>query len=79
AGSEDQIIAPPQVMSAASMVGTRPDEIKTLIAPSSHLGLFMGRGTLTCFWPEIVAWLDRPEHAEAAAPAPTEQEPQPQT
>lgn len=77
AGSEDQIIAPPQVMSAASLVGTRPDELKTLIAPSSHLGLFMGRDTLTCFWPEIVAWLDRPEHVEPMVPAPTEQEPQP--
>jgi poly(3-hydroxybutyrate) depolymerase len=78
AGSEDQIIAPPQVMSAASMVGTRPDEIKTLIAPSSHLGLFMGRDTLTRFWPEIVAWLDRPEHVAPMVPAPTEQEQEPQ-
>ncbi|MGZ9020519.1 MAG: hypothetical protein ACXW3S_11270, partial [Rhodoplanes sp.] len=77
AGRDDQIIAPPQVMSAASMVGTRPDEIKTLIAPSSHLGLFMGRDTLTRFWPEIVAWLDRPEHVAPMVPAPTEQEPQP--
>ena len=61
AGRDDQIIAPPQVLSTASLVGTSPDDIKTLVAPSTHLGLFMGRDTLARFWPEIVAWLDRPQ------------------
>ena len=61
AGRDDQIIAAPQVLAAASMVGTPPDDIKTLVAPSTHLGLFMGRDTLAHFWPDIVAWLDRPE------------------
>ncbi|MFY9991609.1 MAG: alpha/beta fold hydrolase [Rhodoplanes sp.] len=61
AGRDDQIIAAPQVLSAASLVGTPPDDIKTLVAPSTHLGLFMGSDTLAHFWPDIVAWLDRPE------------------
>jgi poly(3-hydroxybutyrate) depolymerase len=61
AGRDDQFIAAPQVLAAASMVGTPPDDIKTLVAPSTHLGLFMGRDTLAHFWPDIVAWLDRPE------------------
>jgi hypothetical protein len=43
------------------LVGTPPEHIKTLVAPSTHLGLFMGRDTLTHFWPDIVSWLDRPE------------------
>jgi poly(3-hydroxybutyrate) depolymerase len=61
AGRDDQIIAAPQVLAAASMVGTPPDDIKTLVAPATHLGLFMGRDTLAHFWPDIVAWLDQPE------------------
>lgn len=61
AGQDDQIIAPAQVLAAARLIGTPPDDIKTLVAPSSHLGLFMGRDTLGRFWPEIVAWLDCPQ------------------
>lgn len=66
AGADDKLIAPPQVLSTADLVGTAPDDIKTIVAPSSHLGLFMGRSSLTQVWPEIVAWLDRPAAAQEA-------------
>lgn len=61
AGRDDQIISAPQVLSAASLVGTPPDDIKTVVASATHLGLFMGRDTLAQDWPGIVAWLDRPD------------------
>jgi len=61
AGRDDQIIASEQVLAAASLVGTPPEHIKTLVAPATHLGLFMGRDTLSRFWPDIVSWLDQPE------------------
>ena len=61
AGRDDQIIASEQVLAAASLVGTPPEHIKTLVAPATHLGLFMGRDTLAHFWPDIVSWLDQPE------------------
>jgi len=61
AGRDDQIIAAEQVLAAASLVGTQPEHIKTLVAPATHLGLFMGRDTLARFWPDIVSWLDQPE------------------
>lgn len=66
AGEEDKLIAPAQVMSAAGLIGTAPDEIRTIATPATHLGLFMGRDSLTRVWPEIVAWLDRPAPAPAA-------------
>jgi hypothetical protein len=52
------------VLSTASLVGTAPGDLKTIVTPSSHLGLFMGRNCLTRVWPQIVAWLDRPEPAQ---------------
>ncbi len=66
AGRDDQVVAPPQVMSTANLVGTPACDIKTIETPSSHLALFMGRDSLTRVWPEIVSWLDR---AESGAPA----------
>lgn len=66
AGAEDKLIAPQQVLSTAKLVSTAPGDVKTIITPSSHLGLFMGRRCLGRVWPEIIAWLDRPE----AAPEP---------
>jgi hypothetical protein len=70
AGSEDQLIAPPQVLSTARLVGTPQNDIKTIVAPSNHLGLFMGRNSLTRVWPDIVSWLDRAEAVAAAEPLP---------
>jgi poly(3-hydroxyalkanoate) synthetase len=64
AGRDDQLIAPQQVLSAASLIGTPKGDIDTIVTPSSHLGLFMGRNCLASVWPQIVAWLDRPEQAE---------------
>jgi poly(3-hydroxyalkanoate) synthetase len=86
AGANDKLIAPEQVLSTANLVGTAPEDLETIVAPSSHLGLFMGRNSLTRVWPDIVAWLDRPEHAsqgeasatsEGPAPDPVAAEPAP--
>lgn len=84
AGADDKLIAPQQVLSAADLVGTAPGDVKTIVTPSSHLGLFMGRNCLARVWPEVVAWLNRSEPASDAAasaegstpaPLPAAQEP----
>jgi len=56
---DDEWVALPQLMAAASLVGTPPHAIKTAVAPCSHLGLFMGAETLQRVWPWIAAWLGR--------------------
>ncbi|MEZ5785054.1 MAG: alpha/beta fold hydrolase [Xanthobacteraceae bacterium] len=66
AGAEDKLIAPQQVLSTERLVGTAPADVKTIVTPSSHLGLFMGRRCLGQVWPEIVDWLAGP----VAAPEP---------
>jgi poly(3-hydroxyalkanoate) synthetase len=61
AGRDDEVTAPAQLLAAAGLVGTPPASVVTMTAPCRHLSLFMGAGTLTDYWPEIVRWLDRAE------------------
>jgi poly(3-hydroxyalkanoate) synthetase len=67
AGRDDALIGTSAVLAAAQALGTPRENLATRMAPATHLGLFMGRGCLTETWPGIVAWLDRPEPARAAA------------
>lgn len=69
AGADDTVVVPAQVFAIAGKLGTPPEERATLVAPASHLGLFMGRRSLAETWPRVAAWLDRPETPETA-PAP---------
>lgn len=60
-GSADEVVAPEQLLAVKRLVGTRPEQLRDAIAPSDHLGLFMGKATLEDYWPAIVRWLKAPE------------------
>jgi poly(3-hydroxybutyrate) depolymerase len=60
AAHDDDLVAPGQVFATARLVGTASQNIQQAIAPCPHLGLFMGRATLTQIWPRIARWLAQP-------------------
>ena len=60
AGSADEVVAPEQMLAVERLVGTQPDHLCHEIAPSNHLGLFMGKRTLEEYWPRIVRWMKEP-------------------
>jgi poly(3-hydroxyalkanoate) synthetase len=69
AGSNDEIVPQAQAMATASLLGTPPALIVREIAPSTHLGLFIGATTLGVAWPRIAKWLSREEPARIATQA----------
>jgi poly(3-hydroxyalkanoate) synthetase len=60
AGSADEVVALEQSLAVARLVGTEPGRLRQEVAPSNHLGLFMGRRTLEEYWPNIVRWMKEP-------------------
>jgi len=60
AGSADEVVAPEQLLALERLVGTPPAHLRREVAPSNHLGLFMGKRTLGEYWPRIVRWLKQP-------------------
>ena len=60
AGSADEVVAPEQLLAAERLVGTPAEDFRREIAPSNHLGLFMGRQTLEEYWPRIARWMKEP-------------------
>jgi poly(3-hydroxybutyrate) depolymerase len=60
AGSADEVVAPEQLLALERLVGTPPEHLRREVAPSNHLGLFMGKRTLREYWPGIVRWLKEP-------------------
>jgi len=66
-GTCDDVVAADQMLAARRLVGTRPEDLRHEVAPSSHLGLFMGRQTLDDSWPRIARWLKEPVAGQAAA------------
>jgi poly(3-hydroxyalkanoate) synthetase len=72
AGSADEVVAAEQLFAVTRLVGTPPAYLRGAVAPSSHLGLFMGKRTLEEYWPGIALWLKEPlpcsaEGSEAVA------------
>ena len=57
AARDDDVVAPGQVFAAARLIGTASQDIQQATAPCPHLGMFMGRATLTQVWPDIARWL----------------------
>ena len=57
AARDDDVVAPQQVFAAVRLVGTVGQDIQQATAPCPHLGMFMGRATLTQVWPDIARWL----------------------
>lgn len=60
AGSDDEVVAPEQLLAVELLVGTPTTYLRHDIAPSDHLGLFMGKRTLEEYWPRIVRWMKEP-------------------
>jgi poly(3-hydroxyalkanoate) synthetase len=60
AASADEVVAPEQLLATERLVGTRLEHLRHAIAPSNHLGLFMGKRTLEEYWPGIVRWMKKP-------------------
>jgi poly(3-hydroxybutyrate) depolymerase len=60
AGSADEVVAAEQLLAVERLVGTRPEYLRREVAPSNHLGLFMGRKTLEEYWPRIALWMREP-------------------
>lgn len=57
AGAEDDVVPSEQALATAALLGTPRGKIATEVAPSSHLGLFMGRETIGRYWPHVADWL----------------------
>ena len=64
AGSADEVVAPEQLLAVERLVATQPEHLRHEIAPSNHLGLFMGQRTLEEYWPRIVRWMKEPSLRE---------------
>jgi len=60
AGGADEVVVPEQLLAVERLVGTSPVDIRHDVAPSDHLGLFMGKQTLEEYWPRIVRWMKEP-------------------
>ena len=57
AARDDEVVAAEQIFATEGLVGTPAEAIRKTIAPGGHLELFMGRATLSEFWPDIARWL----------------------
>lgn len=60
AAREDELVAPPQLLSLAGLVGTPSEQIVTSLAPGRHLSLFVGKHTLEQIWSGVAQWLGQP-------------------
>jgi poly(3-hydroxybutyrate) depolymerase len=60
AGSADEVVTPEQAFAVMRLTGTQQDHVRHEIAPSNHLGLFMGKRTLEENWPRIARWIKEP-------------------
>jgi poly(3-hydroxyalkanoate) synthetase len=60
AGRDDDVVAPSQLMAVERLVGTPAHRISKEIAPTGHLGLFVGRNVVAEQWPRVAQWLAQP-------------------
>lgn len=60
-GAQDEVVPPNQALATVPLLGTPAAWVEAAIAPSTHLGLFIGHRTLATSWPQIAAWLQRGE------------------
>jgi poly(3-hydroxyalkanoate) synthetase len=57
AGDDDPVVPRDQAFATARLLGTPPPWLERAAAPCNHLGLFMGRDTLSRHWGRIARWL----------------------
>lgn len=67
AGRDDEVAPSPQVFAAEHLVGTPIHQVRKMIAPCTHLGMFMGCDSLSNIWPRIARWLALPTSQEEQA------------
>jgi poly(3-hydroxybutyrate) depolymerase len=67
AARDDEIVAPEQLFAVQRLVD-RNGRPRKAVAPCTHLGLFMGRATLSDFWPAIARWLARSATGQGEPP-----------
>jgi poly(3-hydroxyalkanoate) synthetase len=65
AASEDEVVAPSQLLATERLAGTPPHRIRREVLATGHLGLFMGRDVVAGAWGRVARWL-----AERRAPRP---------
>jgi poly(3-hydroxybutyrate) depolymerase len=53
----DELVAPQQSFAAEYLVGTSAHNVRKLVAPCRHVGLFMGKSILEDVWPKIARWI----------------------
>ena len=59
AGAQDDITPKEQVFDARKYLGTPKTRIDKALVPGGHIGLFMGKRTLSEHWPAIARWIAR--------------------
>ncbi|WP_454634671.1 alpha/beta fold hydrolase [Bradyrhizobium cenepequi] len=57
AAEKDDIVPLEQALATARLLGTPPQRLEQASEPCGHLGLFMGRESLSRSWRRIVLWL----------------------
>jgi poly(3-hydroxyalkanoate) synthetase len=57
AAERDNVVPLDQALATARLLGTPPQWLEQASEPCGHLGLFMGRESLTRSWRQIVRWL----------------------
>ncbi|MGD1877651.1 MAG: alpha/beta fold hydrolase [Kiloniellaceae bacterium] len=57
AGADDDITPKEQVFAAETHLGSPKGSSEKALVPGGHIGLFMGKRTLTEHWPKIATWL----------------------
>ena len=60
ASDGDEVTPPEQVFAARRLVGTAPEQVRTVRAAGSHLSLFMGARNLRTVWRDAARWLREP-------------------
>ncbi|MGI6246719.1 MAG: alpha/beta fold hydrolase [Pseudochelatococcus sp.] len=57
AAEQDEVVASEQLFAAERLIGTPAADIRKIVAPSNHLGLFIGANTNRRIWPDVGRWL----------------------
>ena len=57
AARDDELVSPDQLMAARRLVGTRPEDVESVVEPGGHLGLFIGATSLQKGWSRAARWL----------------------
>ena len=57
-GSDDDVVAPEQLLALERLAGMRPEGCE--VASCDHLSLFMGKEILEECWPRIARWMQEP-------------------